>query len=165
MSSDISPLNTSKYEKVRKDSSAQQKNNISSGKVTHKISNASIQAFDNLNQFAEQKRNFNSAQASSPIPTKNTNLLTSKHNTYKLVDSKQASNSLYQSDKKLLDTYARIAASYNRRCPKRLRELAKPKKPGSSDQSNSSANFDLNYRVSKPYGTKTKHTSKELQKK
>ena len=61
------------------------------------------------------------------------------------MDSKQVP--FHQFDKKafLLDTYARIVASNNRCCPKRLRELAKPKRQAHSDLNDYAANFDLNY--------------------
>lgn len=66
------------------------------------------------------------------------------------------SGGFQQSDKKtFLDTYAHIAASNNKRCPKRLRELAKPKKQfNQNDRNDYAASFDLNYYrgASKSYG-------------
>ena len=83
------------------------------------------------------------------------------------MDSKQVP--FHQFDKKalLLDTYARIVASNNRRCPKRLRELAKPKRQARSDLNDYAANFDLNYgHVTKTYCTEDKSKNlKELKKK
>jgi len=82
------------------------------------------------------------------------------------VDSKQVSGSFHQSDKKalLLDTYARIVATNNRRCPKRLRELAKPKRQARSNEY--PANFDLNYgHGTKTYMTEIRHGLKESKKK
>lgn len=81
------------------------------------------------------------------------------------MDSKQVSG---PSDKKtfLLDTYARIAATNNRRCPKRLRELAKPKRQARSNDY--SANFDLNYghaTKTKTYMTEIRRSLKESKKK
>lgn len=76
------------------------------------------------------------------------------------MDSKQGP--LHQFDKKavLLDTYARIVANNNRRCPKRLRELAKPKRQIHSDQNDYAANFDLNYgRATKTYRTEDKRNN------
>lgn len=80
------------------------------------------------------------------------------------MDSKQVLGSFQQSDKKThrLDTYARIAAINNKRCPKRLRELAKPKKQPHNDQNDYAANFDLNYyRTTKPHGTETNRNLKK----
>jgi len=84
------------------------------------------------------------------------------------VDSKQISGQFYQFDKKsfLLDTYARIVASNNRRCPKRLHELAKPKRLARNDQNNYAANFDLNYgHINKTYHMEDKRNIKESKKK
>lgn len=77
------------------------------------------------------------------------------------MDSKQLSKPFNQSDKKtfLLDTYARIVATNNRRCPKRLRDLAKPKKQASSDKNNDSTNFDLNWHTGKASTAKMKRGS------
>ncbi|XP_014485011.1 PREDICTED: uncharacterized protein LOC106749762 [Dinoponera quadriceps] len=74
-------------------------------------------------------------------------ILLGKHQAHKLVDNKQLSKPFNQSDKKtfLLDTYARIVATNNRRCPKRLRDLAKPKRQTCSDRNGDSMNFDLNW--------------------
>lgn len=83
------------------------------------------------------------------------------------MDSKQVSG-FHQLDKKafLLDTYARIVASNNRRCPKRLRELAKPKRQTRNDQDDNAVNFNLNYgHVTKIYRTEDKRNLKELKKK
>lgn len=83
------------------------------------------------------------------------------------MDSKQVSGPFHQLDKKafLLDTYARIVASNNRRCPKRLRELAKPKRQARSAQDDNVVNFNLNYgHVTKTYRTEDKHNLKELKK-
>lgn len=81
------------------------------------------------------------------------------------MDSKQG---LFQQfDKKtfLLDTYARIVANNNRRCPKRLRELAKPKRQARSNQNDYVANFDLNYsRATKTYRKEDKRDLKESRK-
>lgn len=91
-----------------------------------------------------------------------------KHQIRKLVDSKQVSGQFHQSDKKtfLLDTYARIAATNNKRCPKRLRELAKPRRQARSDQNDCSANFDLNYgHATKTYMTEIRRSLKEPKKK
>lgn len=68
-----------------------------------------------------------------------------KCQTFKLIDSKQGT--LQQADKKtfLLDTYARIVASNNRCCPKRVRELAKPKRQVCNDKNDYFSNFDPIY--------------------
>lgn len=84
------------------------------------------------------------------------------------MDSKQVSEPFHQSDKKtfLLDSYARIVATNNRRCPKRLRELAKPKRQARSNQNDYPANFDLNYgHTTKTYMTEIRHGLKESKKK
>lgn len=103
-----------------------------------------------------------------PIPSCINSKFLGKYQTGKLVDSKQVSGPFHEVDKKifLLDTYARIVASNNRRCPKRLRELAKPKKQARSDQNDYAANFDLNYgHVTKAYRTEDKRNLKEPRKK
>lgn len=100
----------------------------------------------------------------SPIPSCINYKFSGKYQAkHKLVDSKQVLGS-HQFDKKafLLDTYARIVASNNRRCPKRLRELAKPKRQVCSDQNDYALNFDLNYgHVTKTYRTEDKRNIKE----
>lgn len=81
------------------------------------------------------------------------------------MDSKQGP--LHQFDKKafLLDTYAHIVANNNRRCPKRLRELAKPKRQARSDQNDYAANFDLNYgRATKTFRTGDKRNLKDTKR-
>jgi len=90
--------------------------------------------------------------------------ISGKRQTHKLVDSKQVSGPFQQSDKKifLLDTYARIAAINNKRCPKRLRELAKPKKQYNE---RNAMNYDLNYyHTTKPYASETNRSLKESKK-
>ncbi|XP_036151325.1 uncharacterized protein LOC118648897 [Monomorium pharaonis] len=151
MNSDTQPTNTSNYEKQKELNT--QINNSDDLQVTGQI-------FGNLNQSTEQKQkldsNLTSTSHISPLSTRY--IAGNKHQTYKLVDSKQVSG--FQFDKKafLLDTYARIAASNYRRYPKRIRELAKPKKQAHhSDQDDIAVNFTLNYgRVTKTYRTEDK---------
>ncbi|XP_011700538.1 PREDICTED: uncharacterized protein LOC105457527 [Wasmannia auropunctata] len=152
MNSDIQSMNTSKYEKLGK------------------ASNTQINRRNNSNNFQKQKSDSSSTSTShtSPSSTKQMNATAGKHQVRKLVDSKQVSGPFHQNDKKafLLDTYARIVASNNRRCPKRLRELAKPKRQARSDQHDYTANFDLNYgHVTKTYRTDDKRNLKESKKK
>lgn len=75
---------------------------------------------------------------------------------------------LQQADKKtfLLDTYARIVANNNRRCPKRLRELAKPKRQARNDQNDYFSNFDPDYpNTARTYAAETKRSLIESKKK
>lgn len=85
-----------------------------------------------------------------------------KHQTHKLVDNKQLSKLFNQSDKKtfLLDTYARIVATNNRRCSKRLRDLSKPKRQVCNDQNEDCTNFDLNWHTGKASTMTAKRASK-----
>jgi len=71
---------------------------------------------------------------------------------------------LQQADKKtfLLDTYAHIVASNNRCCPKRLRELAKPKRQVRNDQNDYFPNYPD---TTGTYGAKTKRILIESKKK
>jgi len=82
------------------------------------------------------------------------------------VDSKQVLEPFHQFDKKtfFFDTYARIVANNNRYYPKRLRQLAKPKRQARSDQNDYAANFDLNY-GHQTYRVEDKRNLKESQKK
>ncbi|XP_032675286.1 uncharacterized protein LOC116846051 isoform X2 [Odontomachus brunneus] len=157
MNADILSANTSKYEKQEKEP-----------EVHHNSDDLQIQpdqTLNNLNRKSEQKRksHINSTQPSnaSPLSTKNIYSATGKHQVHKLVDNKQLSKPFNQSDKKtfLLDTYARIVATNNRRCPKRLRDLAKPKKQVSNDKSDDSTNFDLNWHTGKASTAKMKRGS------
>ncbi|XP_077282157.1 uncharacterized protein LOC143908382 [Temnothorax americanus] len=166
MNSDTQSINASKYEKLVKEPNTQinRCNNLD-----NQVTNAR-QIFDNLNQSIQRKQKPDSSSTShtSPSSTNNINAITSKCKTYKLVDSKQVSGQFHQLDKKtfLLDTYARIVANNNRRCPKRLRELAKPKRQARSDQNDYAANFDLNYgHVTKTYRAEDKRNLKESKKK
>ncbi|XP_067210423.1 uncharacterized protein [Linepithema humile] len=168
MNSDILPLNKSKYNDLKKGHNAQiHKHDYPDNLQTIAgVSNARVH--DNLNQSTKQKQRSNSS--STPVPhtssTKNTNSIAGKRQTFKLIDSKQGT--LQQADKKtfLLDTYARIVASNNRRCPKRLRELAKPKRQARNDQNDYFSNFEPNYpNTAKTYGDKTKRTLIESKKK
>ncbi|KAL0131202.1 hypothetical protein PUN28_002635 [Cardiocondyla obscurior] len=154
MNSETQSMNASKYEKKCN----KQINNHSN--TDNQITNTR-QIFNNLNQSIQQKQKLDSSS------TSHTSYSLAKHNnavdkckTNKLVDSKQVSGPFNQIDKKtfLLDTYARIVANNNRRCPKRLRELAKPKRQARSNQNNYDVNFDLNYgHVTKQYHTENKH--------
>ncbi|XP_018316326.1 uncharacterized protein [Mycetomoellerius zeteki] len=165
MNSDTRPTNTFKHEKLGKGSNTQI-DRRNKPQVTD-----ARQIFNNLNQSSQQKQkldsNLTSTSHTSSSSTKHTNAITGKHQVHKLVDSKQVP--FHQFDKKafLLDTYARIVASNNRRCPKRLRELAKPKKQARSDLNDYTANFNLNYRhVTKIYRTEDKSKNlKELKNK
>lgn len=103
-----------------------------------------------------------------PIPRCINSKFSGKYQIGKLVDSKQVLGPFHEVDKKtfLLDTYAHIVASNNRRCSKRLRELAKSKRQARSDQNDYAANFDLNYgHIAKAYRTEDKRNLKEPKKK
>ncbi|XP_018392716.1 PREDICTED: uncharacterized protein LOC108771837 [Cyphomyrmex costatus] len=161
MNSDTRSTNTFKHEKLGKGPNTQiDRRNKSQVTDAHQI-------FDNLNQSSQQKQKLDSNLIStSSSSTKHTNSVTGKHQVRKLVDSKQVP--FHQFDKKtfFLDTYARIVASNNRRCPKRLRELAKPKRQARSDQNDYATHFNLNYNhVTKTYRTEDKRNLKELKKK
>ncbi|XP_071653851.1 uncharacterized protein [Temnothorax longispinosus] len=157
-------MNASKYEKLVKEPNTQiKKCNNPDNQMYIQVTNNVRQIFDNLNQSIQQKQKPDSSLTSYTSPSS-----TSKCKTHKLVDSKQVSGPFHQFDKKtfLLDTYVCIVANNNRRCPKRLRELAKPKRQARSDQNDHAANFDLNYgHVTKTYRVEDKRNLKESKKK
>ncbi|KAL6420039.1 hypothetical protein ACFW04_001223 [Cataglyphis niger] len=161
MNSDIQPVknNTSKLENLKK-GQIYKCNNTDDLQVIHDIPDTR-RVLDKVNQSTEQKLKSSLVPTSyiSPSSTKNISSDKNQIKIRKLVDSKQVSG---PSDKKtfLLDTYARIAATNNRRCPKRLRELAKPKRQARSNDY--SANFDLNYdHATKTYMTEMRRSLKE----
>ncbi|XP_018373611.1 PREDICTED: uncharacterized protein LOC108767959 [Trachymyrmex cornetzi] len=164
MNSDTRSTNTFKHENLGKGSNTQLDRRNKPQETDAR------QIFDNLNQSSQQKQkldsNLTSTFHTSSSSTKYTNAITGKHRVHKLVDSKQVL--FHQFDKKafLLDTYACIVASNNRRYPKRLRELAKPKRQARSDLNDYAANFDLNYgHVTKTYRMENKSKNlKELKK-
>ncbi|KAM0730628.1 hypothetical protein ACS0PU_002957 [Formica fusca] len=171
MNSDIQPLkdNTSKHENL-KEGQIYKCINTDDLQVIRAISDTRRVILDDLNQSTEQKSKSSLAPTSytSPSSTKNISSDKNQIKIRKLVDSKQVSGPFHQSDKKtfLLDTYARIAATNNRRCPKRLREFAKPKRQACSNQNDYSANFDLNYgHATKTYMTEIRRSLKESKKK
>ncbi|XP_025163814.1 uncharacterized protein LOC112590693 [Harpegnathos saltator] len=161
MNADIPSANTSKSKKVENKPKVHRNPDDS-----QKIRNVPDQAqLDNLNQSPEQepKSRINSTQPAnvSSSSTKNIYSATNKHQPHKLVDSKQLSKPFNQFDKKtfLLDTYARIVATNNRRCPKRLRDLAKPKIQVCNDRNEDSTNFDLKWHTGKASTAKAKRGS------
>ncbi|XP_070154720.1 uncharacterized protein [Polyergus mexicanus] len=170
MNSDIQPVknNTSKYENLKK-GQIYKYNNTDDLQVIRGISDTRRVILDNLNQSTEQKSK-SSLAPTSYISSSSKNISSDKNQIKirKLVDSKQVSGPFHQSDKKtfLLDSYARIAATNNRRCPKRMREFAKPKRQARSNQNDYSANFDLNYgHATKTYMTEIRRSLKESKKK
>ncbi|XP_018341837.1 PREDICTED: uncharacterized protein LOC108748285 isoform X2 [Trachymyrmex septentrionalis] len=138
MNSDTLSTNTFKHKNLEKGSNTQL-DRRNKPQVTD-----ARQIFDNLNQSSQQKQkldsNLTSTSHTSSSSTKYTNAIT--------------------------DTYARIVASNNRCCPKRLRQLAKPKRQARSDLNDYAANFDLNYgHVTKTYMKDKSKNLKELKKK
>lgn len=73
-------------------------------------------------------------------------LLLEKSMKRKLINSSEESRNIEDLGKKknLLDSYARITATRNRRCPKRLLDLAKPMRNYICNE-DSYGNFDKNY--------------------
>ncbi|XP_053985948.1 uncharacterized protein LOC128880181 [Hylaeus volcanicus] len=89
----------------------------------------SYQITDSLNKLAQPRRKPNkNVSIASSSSTKSTPATTAKQQ-HKLINSNEQSKDAQESKKKkfLLDTYARIVAARNKRCSKRLNELAKPK--------------------------------------
>ncbi|XP_011863055.1 PREDICTED: uncharacterized protein LOC105559407 [Vollenhovia emeryi] len=102
MNSDTRSVDASKYEKL--------------------VTNAR-KICDSQNQPIQQKHKTDSyslTSTSHTLPSSTKRIDADKYQTHKLVDSKQVSGPFRQFDKKtfLLDTYARIVANNNRRCPK-----------------------------------------------
>ncbi|XP_076231277.1 uncharacterized protein LOC143177295 [Calliopsis andreniformis] len=87
----------------------------------------SYQISDNINKLAQPKRKLGSNTSNPSVKSAPAN--TGKQGNHKLINSNEQSRYVQESKKKkfLLDTYARIAAARNKRCSKRLHELAKPK--------------------------------------
>ncbi|KAI4501647.1 hypothetical protein M0802_002982 [Mischocyttarus mexicanus] len=147
MSTDDSTQKTSRYEKLAKPKFKIDKtSNINPYKI--KPSALSYQITDTLNKLAQPKRksdlnvydypSSSSRTSTSPNPEKSVKR--------KLINSSEESRKIGDLGRKenLLDSYARITATRNRRCPKRLRELAKPKKSSISND-DVYGNFDKNY--------------------
>ncbi|XP_012141346.1 uncharacterized protein LOC100876397 [Megachile rotundata] len=131
MNTDAIPANVPRYEKLSKPKERiDRTSNYNAFNV--KPEALSYQITDSINKLAQPKRK-QVANISNV-----TNLRTSANNgkeRYKLINSNEQSKDAQESKKKkfLLDTYARIVAARNKRCSKRLHELAKPKNPVRND--------------------------------
>ncbi|XP_076625367.1 uncharacterized protein LOC143343892 [Colletes latitarsis] len=123
--------------------------NVKSGALCYEIT-------DSINKLAQPKRkpakNVSAATVSSSV--KSAPAAAVKHGHHKLINSNEQSKDAQESKKKrfLLDTYARIVAARNKRCSKRLNELAKPKTY--SKQAEVYEHFDNYFETINNYNTK-----------
>ncbi|XP_043250397.1 uncharacterized protein LOC122396243 [Colletes gigas] len=124
--------------------------NVKSGALCYEIT-------DSINKLAQPKRkpakNVSAATVSSSVKSAPAAAAV-KHGDHKLINSNEQSRDAQESKKKrfLLDTYARIVAARNKRCSKRLNELAKPKTY--SKQAEDYEHFDNYFQTIKNYNTK-----------
>ncbi|XP_043686104.1 uncharacterized protein LOC122637796 [Vespula pensylvanica] len=149
MSSDHSSQKIPRYEKLAKPKlKIDRISNVNPYKI--KPSALSYQITDTLNKLAQPKRkpevNIYDYPSSSTRTINTSPQSTEKSMKRKLINSSEESRNIENLGKKknLLDSYARITATRNRRCPKRLRDLAKPKR-NSIGNENAYGNFDKNY--------------------
>ncbi|XP_029041098.1 uncharacterized protein LOC114875223 [Osmia bicornis bicornis] len=113
----------------------------------------SYQITDSLNKLAQPKRKqvTNTLSASSSLRSSSNTV----RERQKLINSNEQSKDALESKKKkfLLDTYARIVAARNKRCSKRLHELAKPRNP--SIRNESYEDYDNYFQTIKKYNAKS----------
>ncbi|KAI4491457.1 hypothetical protein M0804_002849 [Polistes exclamans] len=145
MSTNDSSRKTSRYDKLAKPKIKIEKtSNINPYKI--KPSALSYQITDTLNKLAQPKRKSDVCDYPSSSARTSNSSNPEKSMKRKLINSSEESRKFNDLGRKqnLLDSYARITAMRNKRCPKRLRELAKSKN-NSIDNDNLYGNFDKNY--------------------
>ncbi|KAK2575828.1 hypothetical protein KPH14_007206 [Odynerus spinipes] len=120
MSTDDSTQKHPRYEKLAKPKlKIDRTSNVNPYKIT-----------DSLNKLAQPKRRTDLNLYDLPSSSTRTAVTSNEERPVRqrLINSSEESRNIVDLGKKknLLDSYARITASRNRRCPKRLRELARP---------------------------------------
>ncbi|XP_035722782.1 uncharacterized protein LOC118441891 [Vespa mandarinia] len=149
MSTNDSTQKTPRYEKLAKPKiKIDRISNVNPYKI--KPSALSYQITDTLNKLAQPKRrhdlNVYDYPSSSARTINSSSQSTEKSMKRKLINSSEESRNIENFGKKknLLDSYARITATRNRRYPTRLLDLSKSKRNSISND-NAYENFDKNY--------------------